>query len=38
MLSAYCRALKPGGRLLLEQINRDSLIGRYQPEARGSWR
>lgn len=26
MLSAYHRALKPGGRLLLEQINRDSLI------------
>ncbi len=26
MLSAYRRALKPGGRLLLEQINRDSLL------------
>ncbi len=26
VLSAYRRALKPGGRLLLEQINRDSLL------------
>jgi SAM-dependent methyltransferase len=26
MLAGYQRALKPGGRLLLEQINRDSLI------------
>jgi len=26
MLAAYRRALRPGGRLLLEQINRDSLI------------
>jgi len=31
MLAAYRRALKPGGRLLLEQINRDSLIRQIPP-------
>jgi SAM-dependent methyltransferase len=32
-LSRFAQALRPGGRLVLEMINRDGLFGRFQPLA-----